>query len=109
MAYLLDITGIDPLKYSLIFERFLNPKRVSPPDFDIDFCQYRRGEVIEYVKDKYGQDACAQIVTFGTLGAKTVIRDLARVLRIELRIAPLCEDDSGRPGNELGKSDQGEP
>jgi DNA polymerase-3 subunit alpha len=82
MAYALGITALDPLEYSLIFERFLNPERVSPPDFDIDFCQGRRGEVIEYVKDKYGRDMVAQIATFGTLGAKTLIRDIGRVLEI---------------------------
>ncbi len=82
MAYALGITTIDPLHYNLIFERFLNPQRVSPPDFDIDFCQYRRGEVIDYVKRKYGDDNCAQIITFGSLGAKTVIRDVGRVLEI---------------------------
>lgn len=80
LAYALGITGIDPLYYGLIFERFLNPERVSPPDFDIDFCQWRRGEVIEYVKEKYGRENVAQIITFGTMGAKTVIRDIARVL-----------------------------
>ena len=84
VAYALGITGIDPLRYNLIFERFLNPERVSPPDFDIDFCQSRRGEVIEYVKGKYGRDNVAQIITFGTLGAKTVIRDIGRVLEIPL-------------------------
>ena len=84
VAYALGITGIDPLRYHLIFERFLNPERVSPPDFDIDFCQARRGEVIEYVKEKYGRDNVAQIITFGTLGAKTVIRDIGRVLEIPL-------------------------
>lgn len=82
VAYALGITGIDPLHYNLIFERFLNPERISPPDFDIDFCQSRRGEVIEYVKDKYGRDCVAQIITFGTLGAKTVIRDVGRALEI---------------------------
>ncbi len=82
VAYLLGITGLDPLRYELIFERFLNPERVSPPDFDIDFCQTRRGEVIEYVKEKYGRANCAQIITFGSLGAKTVIRDVGRVLEI---------------------------
>ncbi len=82
VAYLLGITGLDPLRYGLIFERFLNPERVSPPDFDIDFCQTRRGEVIEYVKEKYGRDNCAQIITFGSLGAKTVIRDVGRALEI---------------------------
>ena len=84
VAYALEITGIEPLKYSLIFERFLNPERVSAPDFDIDFCQARRGEVIEYVKQKYGRDATAQIITFGSMGAKTVIRDLGRALEIPL-------------------------
>ena len=82
VAYALGITAIDPLHYSLIFERFLNPERVSPPDFDIDFCQSRRGEVIDYVKQKYGEDNVAQIITFGSLGAKTVIRDVGRVLEI---------------------------
>ena len=88
VAYALGITGIDPLRYNLIFERFLNPERVSPPDFDIDFCQSRRGEVIDYVKKKYGAENVAQIITFGSLGPKTVIRDLARVLEI-----PLAEAD----------------
>jgi len=82
VAYALGIISIDPLKYKLIFERFLNPDRVSPPDFDIDFCQARRGEVIQYVKEKYGSDHVAQIITFGSLGAKTVIRDIGRVLEI---------------------------
>jgi DNA polymerase-3 subunit alpha len=84
VAYAMDITEIDPLKYHLIFERFLNPDRVTPPDFDIDFCQSRRGEVIDYVKQKYGSDRVAQIATFGQLGAKTVIRDVARALEIPL-------------------------
>ncbi|NLF23614.1 MAG: DNA polymerase III subunit alpha, partial [Lentisphaerae bacterium] len=84
VAYAMDITEIEPLKYHLIFERFLNPDRVSPPDFDIDFCQSRRGEVIDYVKRKYGADRVAQIATFGQLGAKTVIRDIARVMEIPL-------------------------
>lgn len=88
LAYALAITGIDPLRYNLFFERFLNPERVSAPDFDIDFCQSRRGEVIDYVKRKYGRENVAQIITFGTLGPKTVIRDLARVLEI-----PLSEAD----------------
>jgi DNA polymerase-3 subunit alpha len=84
LAYALGITALDPLLYNLIFERFLNPDRVSPPDFDIDFCQARRSEVIEYVKDKYGRENVAQIITFGTLGAKTVIRDIGRVLALPL-------------------------
>ena len=84
LAYSLDITQLDPIRFDLIFERFLNPERISPPDFDIDFCQARRERTIEYVKEKYGKDRVAQIVTFGQLGAKTVIRDIARVLEIPL-------------------------
>jgi DNA polymerase-3 subunit alpha len=80
IAYVLEITDIDPLQYGLLFERFLNPERVSPPDIDIDFCQARRGEVIDYVRQKYGARAVAQIITFGTLGAKSVVRDVGRVL-----------------------------
>ncbi len=80
VAYLTGITGLDPLRYNLLFERFLNPERVSPPDFDIDFCEKRRGEVIEYVRNKYGVDSVAQIGTYGTLKAKAVIKDVARVL-----------------------------
>ncbi len=79
-AYCIGITGIDPMKYSLLFERFLNPERVSMPDFDVDFCYERRGEVIDYVIDKYGADHVAQIVTFGTLAAKAAIRDVGRAL-----------------------------
>ncbi|MBR2730684.1 MAG: DNA polymerase III subunit alpha, partial [Clostridia bacterium] len=79
-AYCIGITGIDPMKYQLLFERFLNPERVSMPDFDIDFCFERRGEVIDYVIDKYGADHVAQIVTFGTLAAKAAIRDVGRVM-----------------------------
>lgn len=82
MAYVMGITKIDPLKYELIFERFLNPERVSPPDFDIDFCQARREEVINYVKKKYGREKVAKIITFGSMGAKTVIRDVGRALEI---------------------------
>lgn len=80
IAYVLGITDLDPLRYGLIFERFLNPDRISPPDIDIDFCQNRRGEVIEYVRKKYGERSVAQIITFGTMGAKSVIRDVGRVL-----------------------------
>lgn len=80
-AYTMGITDIDPIKYSLIFERFLNPERVSMPDFDVDFCYERRQEVIEYVKRKYGSDHVAQIVTFGTMAAKGAVRDVARSLR----------------------------
>ena len=80
VAYTLEITDIDPIKYSLIFERFLNPERVSMPDIDVDFCYERRQEVIDYVVKKYGKDRVAQIVTFGTLAAKGVLRDVGRVL-----------------------------
>lgn len=80
VAYLTGITDIDPIRYKLIFERFLNPERVSPPDFDIDFCERRRGEVIEYVTRKYGKDCVSQIGTYGTLKAKAAVKDIARVL-----------------------------
>ena len=80
VAYALGITDLDPLEYQLLFERFLNPERVSMPDFDIDFCQANRDRVIEYVKDKYGKDAVSQIATFGTMAARAAIRDVGRVL-----------------------------
>ena len=82
VAYCLHITNVDPIKYGLIFERFLNPERVSMPDIDIDFCYERRGEVIEYVNKKYGEDNVAQIVTFGTMAARLAIRDVGRALNI---------------------------
>jgi DNA polymerase-3 subunit alpha len=80
VAYALGITDLDPLKYALLFERFLNPERVSMPDFDIDFCQHGRDRVITYVKEKYGKDAVSQIATFGTMAAKAAVRDVGRVL-----------------------------
>ncbi|MGB9149973.1 MAG: DNA polymerase III subunit alpha [Burkholderiales bacterium] len=80
IAYSLGITDLDPLRYDLLFERFLNPERVSMPDFDVDFCQEGRGRVIDYVKQKYGADSVSQIVTFGTMAAKAVVRDVGRVL-----------------------------
>jgi DNA polymerase III subunit alpha len=80
VAYVLGITDIDPLQFGLIFERFLNPDRVSPPDIDVDFCEARRGEVLEYVRQKYGERRVAQIITFGKLKAKSVVRDVGRVL-----------------------------
>ena len=80
VAYCMHITEVDPMKYALIFERFLNPERVSMPDFDTDFCQERRGEVINYVTEKYGADRVAQIVTFGTMAARGAIRDVGRAL-----------------------------
>ena len=79
-AYCIGITGIDPMKYNLLFERFLNPERVSMPDFDVDFCYERRGEIIDYVINKYGSDHVAQIVTFGTMAAKAAVRDVGRVM-----------------------------
>jgi DNA polymerase III subunit alpha len=80
VAFCLGITDIDPLRFELVFERFLNPERVSPPDIDIDFCQTRRPEVIQYVREKYGDLSVCHIITFGTMGAKSVIRDVGRVL-----------------------------
>jgi DNA polymerase-3 subunit alpha len=82
VAYALTITDLDPIRFGLLFERFLNPERVSMPDFDIDFCQERRGEVIEYVQKRYGRDQVAQIITFGTLQARGVLRDVGRVLQM---------------------------
>jgi DNA polymerase-3 subunit alpha len=82
VAYCLGITNIDPIKYNLIFERFLNPERISMPDFDVDFCYERRQEVIDYVIGKYGKDRVAQIITFGTMAARAAIRDVGRVLNI---------------------------
>ena len=87
VAYALKITNIDPLKYGLLFERFLNPERVSMPDIDMDFCQDRRGEIIEYVRDKYGKENVAQVITFGSLLAKGVLRDVARIFGIDYSIA----------------------
>ncbi|MDO4938259.1 MAG: DNA polymerase III subunit alpha, partial [Sutterellaceae bacterium] len=82
VAYVLGITDLDPLHYGLLFERFLNPERVSMPDFDIDFCQHNRDRTIEYVKRTYGKEAVSQIVTFGAMGAKAVVRDVGRVLNM---------------------------
>ncbi len=85
-AYCIGITGIDPMKYNLMFERFLNPERVSMPDFDVDFCYERRNEVIDYVNRKYGDDHVAQIVTFGTLAAKAAIKDVGRALGVAYNV-----------------------
>ncbi len=99
VSYVLRITDIDPIKYQLLFERFLNPERVSMPDIDIDFCYERRGEVLEYVTEKYGADHVSQIITFGTLKAKGAIRDVGRVLNIPLpvvnKVAKLVPDELG--------------
>ncbi len=97
VAYLLAITNLDPLRFKLLFERFLNPERVSPPDFDIDFCMRRRTEVIDYVREKYGKDCVANIITYGTLGAKMVIRDISRVHNLAYadadRLAKMIPDE----------------
>ena len=82
VSYALRITDVDPLQYNLIFERFLNPERVSMPDIDIDFCMRRRGEVIEYVTQKYGRENVAQIITFGTMAAKAAVKDVGRAMDI---------------------------
>jgi hypothetical protein len=99
VAWVLTITDVDPLRFSLLFERFLNPDRVSMPDFDIDFCQDRRDEVIRYVQQKYGRDQVAQIITFGTLQARAVLRDVGRVLADALWPGrPAVQDGAAEPG-----------
>jgi DNA polymerase III subunit alpha len=101
VAWSLDITDLDPLRFGLLFERFLNPERISMPDFDIDFCQDRRGEVIRYVQKKYGRDRVAQIVTFGKLQARAALRDVGRVLEMPYsqvdRICKLIPNDPANP------------
>lgn len=101
VAYSLTITDLDPLRYGLLFERFLNPERVSMPDFDIDFCQERREEVINYVQQHYGRDRVAQIITFGTLQARAVLRDVGRVLQLPLgqvdRLAKMVPANPANP------------
>ncbi len=100
VAWALTITGIDPLRYSLIFERFLNPERISMPDFDIDFCQDRRDEVIRYVQEKYGRDRVAQIITFGKLQARAALRDVGRVLQMPYgEVDRLCKMVPNNPAN----------
>src|SRR5581483_11893387 len=92
VSYALTITDLDPMRFGLLFERFLNPERVSMPDFDMDFCQDRRGEVIEYVQKRYGNDQVAQIITFGTLQARGVLRDVGRVLEMPYgQVDKLCK------------------
>ncbi|MEX2609610.1 MAG: DNA polymerase III subunit alpha [Gemmatimonadota bacterium] len=102
VAYALGITDVDPLAFDLLFERFLNPERVSMPDIDVDFCYERRGEVIEYVRDRYGKEAVGQIITFGTMKSRAVVRDVGRVLGFELsetdRLAKLIPN---APNNSL--------
>jgi len=92
VAWVLTITDLDPLRFGLLFERFLNPERVSMPDFDVDFCQERREEVISYVQEKYGRDRVAQIITFGSLQARAVLRDVGRVMQLPLGLVDrLCK------------------
>jgi DNA polymerase-3 subunit alpha len=100
VAYALTITDLDPIRFGLLFERFLNPERVSMPDFDIDFCQDRRDEVIRYVQERYGRDRVAQIITFGTLQARGVLRDVGRVLQLPYgQVDKLCKLVPQNPTN----------
>ncbi|CEJ13484.1 DNA polymerase III subunit alpha [bacterium YEK0313] len=112
VAYALTITDLDPLRFALLFERFLNPERVSMPDFDIDFCQDRREEVIRYVQERYGRDQVAQIITFGTLQARGVLRDVGRVLELPYgQVDKLCKLVPQNPAAPitLDKAIEGEP
>jgi DNA polymerase-3 subunit alpha len=112
VAWALTITDLDPLRFGLIFERFLNPERVSMPDFDIDFCQERRDEVIRYVQDKYGRDRVAQIITFGKLQARAVLRDVGRVLGMPYgQVDRLCKLVPNNPAHPvtLAQAIEGEP
>ena len=112
VAYALTITDIDPLRFSLLFERFLNPERVSMPDFDIDFCQDRREEVIRYVQGRYGRDQVGQIITFGTLQARAVLRDVGRVLQMPYgQVDRLCKMVPQNPAHpvSLAQAIEGEP
>src|SRR5205823_9252698 len=100
VAYALTITDLDPIRFGLLFERFLNPERVSMPDFDIDFCQERRDDVIRYVQQRYGRDQVAQIITFGTLQARGVLRDVGRVLEMPYgQVDKLCKLVPQNPTN----------
>src|SRR5438046_4887548 len=100
VAYVLGITDIDPLQFGLIFERFLNPERVSPPDIDVDFCKERRGEVLEYVRQKYGERRVSQIVTFNKMNAKSAVRDVGRVIGLSYgeadRLARMITSGNGQ-------------
>jgi DNA polymerase III subunit alpha len=112
VAYALTITDLDPLRFGLLFERFLNPERVSMPDFDIDFCQDRREETIRYVQDKYGHDRVAQIITHGKLQARAVLRDVGRVLQMPYgQVDKLCKMVPNNPANPvtLAEAIEGEP
>lgn len=112
VAYALTITDVDPLRFSLLFERFLNPERVSMPDFDIDFCQDRREEVIRYVQQKYGREQVAQIITFGSLQARAALRDVGRVLEMPYgQVDKICKLVPNNPANPtpLSKAIEEEP
>ena len=112
VSYALTITDLDPIRFGLLFERFLNPERVSMPDFDIDFCQDRRDEVIRYVQDRYGRDQVAQIITFGTLQARGVLRDVGRVLQMPYgQVDKLCKLVPQNPAApvSLAQAIEGEP
>ena len=112
VAWALTITDLDPLRFSLLFERFLNPERISMPDFDIDFCQDRRDEVIKYVQDRYGREQVAQIITFGSLQARAVLRDVGRVLQMPYgQVDRLCKLVPSNPANPvtLKEAVDGEP
>lgn len=112
VAWALTITDLDPLQFSLLFERFLNPERISMPDFDIDFCQERRDEVIQYVQERYGRDHVAQIITFGSLQARAVMRDVGRVLQMPYgQVDRLCKLVPNNPANPvtLAEAVDGEP
>jgi DNA polymerase III subunit alpha len=112
VAYALTITDLDPIRFGLLFERFLNPERVSMPDFDIDFCQERRDEVIRYVQEKYGREQVAQIITFGTLQARGVLRDVGRVLQMPYgQVDKLCKLVPQNPANpvSLARAIEDEP
>ena len=112
VAWALTITDLDPLRFGLLFERFLNPERVSMPDFDIDFCQDRRGEVIQYVRGKYGANRVAQIITYGKLQARAVLRDVGRVLQMPYgQVDRLCKLVPNNPANPvtLAEAIEGEP
>ena len=100
VAWALTITDLDPIRFNLIFERFLNPERISLPDFDIDFCQERREEVIEYDQEKYGEENVAQIITFGSLQSRAVLRDVGRVLGLPYgQVDNICKLIPNNPAN----------
>ena len=113
VAWALDITNLDPIRFGLLFERFLNPERISMPDFDIDFCQERRDEVVRYVRDKYGHDRVAHIIALGSLQARAAVRDAGRVLQMPLglvdRIAKLDPQSARQADFDCRMPCDGEP